>query len=343
MGDTISDAGYGNPLARLIYRCHIQVSSNTFHREDVSSNSPSSVLVMQASKLSCICGKGQLIADLEAGEIACNACGLVSSERIEERRPEWRTFGSEGEDRSRVGSPTSLAYHDMGLATVIGRTNRDSSGQRLDASTNARIQKLRTWDFRIKKYAHAQKNLILAFSELSKLKDKLGLSDAIIEKTAYVYRKAQEKQLVRGRSTLSILAAAIYASCREMGASRTLRDITEATGVKRKDISRGYRLIVLDLDIKVPLVDPIKCVAMLANKVKVSEKTKRTAIGAMKELMRKEISAGKHPMGLAATTLYVSCLRTGEHRSQKEIADAAGVTEVTIRNRARDMKARSAL
>jgi transcription initiation factor TFIIB len=82
---------------------------------------------------------------------------------------------------------------------------------------------------------------------------------------------------------------------------------------------------------------------MLANKVKVSEKTKRTAIGAMKELMRKEISAGKHPMGLAATTLYVSCLRTGEHRSQKEIADAAGVTEVTIRNRARDMKARSAL
>ena len=88
---------------------------------------------MQTSILSCICGKGQLVTDVESGEIVCNHCGRVI-DRVQESRAEWRTFDSDSVDKSRVGSPTSLAYHDMGLATVIGKANRDSSGRRLDAS-----------------------------------------------------------------------------------------------------------------------------------------------------------------------------------------------------------------
>jgi transcription initiation factor TFIIB len=231
----------------------------------------------------------------------------------------------------------------MGLATVIGKENKDSSGRQLDASMNARIQRLRTWDFRTKAHSPTQRNLINAFSVLANLKDKLGLSDAIMEKTAYIYRKAQEKRLVRGRSTSSILAAAIYAACREMGASRTLRDVAEATNVKRKGISRSYRILVLELDIKVPLVDPMKCIAKIANKAKLSEKTKRMAMHTMNELIGKKISAGKLPMGLAATVLYMSCLANDESKTQKDIADASGVTEVTIRNRFKDLKTRLSL
>jgi transcription initiation factor TFIIB len=181
---------------------------------------------------------------------------------------------------------------------------------------------------------------MVAFNELSRLKDKLGLSDAIMEKTAYIYRKAQEKKLVRGRSTSSILAAAIYAACREMGASRSLIDVANATNVKRKAISRSYRIIVLALDIKVPLVDPMKCITKIANKLKLSQKSTRAAMGTMKDLVGKEITAGKLPMGIAATVLYMSCLTTGESKTQKDIADAAGVTEVTIRNRFKDLKAK---
>ena len=158
---------------------------------------------MQTSILSCMCGKGQLITDVESGEIACNKCGLVTTDRVQENRAEWRTFGSDSIDRSRVGSPTSLAYHDMGLATVIGKENKDSSGRQLDASMSSRIQRLRTWDLRTKAHSSSDRNLLYAFNELDRLKDKLGLSDAILEKTAYVYRKAQEKQLVRGRSISS--------------------------------------------------------------------------------------------------------------------------------------------
>ena len=289
-----------------------------------------------------MCGSGgqQLVTDLESGEIACSKCGLVSSDRLPESRAEWRMFDLADNDRSRVGSPMTLTYHDMGLATVIGRENKDSSGRQLDPLMNASIQRLRTWDFRSQAHSPTHRNLLHAFSELGRLKDKLGLTDAIMEKTAYVYRKAQEKQLVRGRSTSSILAAAIYAACRELGASRTLKDVAMATDVKRKAISRSYRILVTELDIKVPLVDPMKCIAKIANGARLSEKTKRMAMSTMNDLVRKRISAGKLPMGLAATVLYMSCVANGESKTQKDIANMAGVTEVTIRNRFKDLKSK---
>jgi len=294
---------------------------------------------MKTSTLSCICGKGQqLVTDLESGEIACGKCGLVSSDRIQESRAEWRTFDSEGSERSRVGSPSTLTFHDMGLATVIGNENRDSSGRHLEPSMNASIQRLRTWDFRSQAHSPMHRNLMSAFSELGRLRDKLGLSEAIMEKTAYLYRKAQEKHLVRGRSISSILAASIYAACRELGALRTLKDVAKATDIRRKALSRSYRILVLELDIKVPLVDPMKCISKIANGARLSEKTKRMAMHTMNELSEKNMSAGKAPMALAATVLYISCLANGERISQKDIAEMAGVTEVTIRNRLNDLK-----
>ena len=296
---------------------------------------------MQTSIISCICGSDQhLVTDPECGEIICSKCGLVSSERILENRAEWREFQSETSDRKRTGSPVSLAHHDMGLSTIIGKENKDSSGRRLDASVSRTIQRLRTWDSRTTAHSSRHRGLIRPFQELSGLKEKLGLSDAITEKTAYVFRKAHEKSLLRGRSSSSMLAASIYASCRELGASRTLRDIATGTDVKRKDISRSYRILVTELDIKVPLMDPMKCIVKIGNKAGISEKTKRTAMKTMTELIEAEMSAGKLPMGLAATVLYISCLKNGENKTQKEIADAAGVTEVTIRNRFKDLKHR---
>ena len=228
----------------------------------------------------------------------------------------------------------------MGLATIIGKANKDSTGHNFDASMNYRMQRLRTWDARTRVHVAGHRSLLQAFSELDRLKDALGLSDAIVQKTAYIYRKAQEKRLIRGRSISSILAAAIYTACREMGAQRTLGDIVKIANVKRKDLSRSYRLLVRELDIKVPLADPMKCIAKIANKANLSEKTRRAAMSTMSELVEKEISAGKDPMGLAATVLYLSCLTSGETRTQRDIAEAAGVTEVTVRNRFNDLKNR---
>jgi transcription initiation factor TFIIB len=298
---------------------------------------------MQSSIVCCICDSGRQITDLASGEIICGSCGRVSPDKAMENRAEWRTFSSENISRQRVGSPSSLAFHDMGLSTIIGKVNKDSAGHNLDASMDYRMQRLRTWDARTRVQAAGHRSLMQAFSELERLKDKLGLSNAIVQKTAYIYRKAQEKRLARGRSVSSILAAATYIACREMGAARTLRDFTEITNVKRKALSRSYRLLVLKLDIKVPSMDLMKCIAKIANKAKLGEKTQRMAMFTMNDLINKEIAAGKDPMSLAATVLYLSCLTNGEATTQKEIAEAAGVTEVTIRTRFKDLKTKGCL
>jgi transcription initiation factor TFIIB len=200
--------------------------------------------------------------------------------------------------------------------------------------------RLRTWDFRTQAHTSTDRNLRQAFEHLDKLKDKLGLSDAIIEKTAYIYRKAQENGMVRGRTINSVLAASLYIACRELEVSRTLKDIATISNIKRKELARMYRLMFFKLDVKIPMVDPLKCIAKISNKINLSEKTKRQAISIMNDVTKKEISAGKDPMGIAATVLYLSCLKTDEYRSQIDIASAAGVTEVTIRNRFKDLKSR---
>jgi transcription initiation factor TFIIB len=297
---------------------------------------------MQTSITCSICNNnsGQIITDTESGEIICRNCGMVMLDNVQETRPEWRSFTTDDANntRSRTGMPTSLARHDKGLATIIGRANKDASGQVLDADMRTTMERLRTWDFRTQAHTSTDRNLRQAFSELNRLKDKLGLPDSVIEKTAYIYRKVQERGLVRGRTISSVLAAAAYIACREMGLSRTLDDIAHLNNIKHKELARTFRLLVLELDLKVPMIDPMKCVVKVANKAKLSEKTKRQAINIMHDIIKSGVSAGKDPMGLAGSVIYMSSINTGETITQMDIADAAGVTEVTIRNRYKDIK-----
>ncbi|MDP8941965.1 MAG: transcription initiation factor IIB [Thermoproteota archaeon] len=297
---------------------------------------------MQTSITCSICNNnsGQIITDTESGEIICRNCGMVMLDNVQETRPEWRSFTTDDANntRSRTGMPTSLARHDKGLATMIGRANKDASGQVLDAAMRTTMERLRTWDFRTQAHTSTDRNLRQAFSELDRLKDKLGLPDSVIEKTAYIYRKVQERGLVRGRTISSVLAAAAYIACREMGMSRTLDDIAHLNNIKHKELARTFRLLVLELDLKVPMIDPMKCVVKVANKAKLSEKTKRQAMNIMHNIIKSGVSAGKDPMGLAGSVIYMSSINTGETITQMDIADAAGVTEVTIRNRYKDIK-----
>jgi transcription initiation factor TFIIB len=282
----------------------------------------------------------KIVTDPESGEIICSNCGMVISDKVEDTSHLQRhvfTGGQIDETRARTGAPTSLARHDMGLATIVGKDDRDASGKKIDPSIRSTIQRLRVWDFRLQLHTPSDRSLRQAFMLLHTLKDKLGLSDAIIENTAYLYRKAQQRKFLRGRSIPAVICATTYIACRDLGISKTMKDIAVASNVKRKNIARVYRQLMLELDYKVPNIDPIKCIAKVANKAKLTEKTKRQAIDIMDKVTENEISAGKDPMGLAATVLYISCIKTGENISQKEISNVAGVTEVTLRNRVKDL------
>jgi transcription initiation factor TFIIB len=287
------------------------------------------------------CSNKKTIMDSESGEIICSKCGRVLSDKLLETGPEWRTFASDETDtRVRAGMPVSLARHDMGLSTIIGKADRDASGNKLDPTMRVRMIRLATWDMRCQLHTPKDRSLSQAFFQLDALKDKLGLSDGIVEKAAYIYRKALSNNLTRGRTIPGVLAAAVYIACREMGANRTLDDIAAGSNVKRKEVSKNFRVLHTSLDLKVPQQDPMKCIAKVANIVKLSEKTKRKAAEIMSNVMKAEISAGKDPMGLAASILYLSSIKTGEPVSQMSIARAAGVTEVTVRNRFKDLKSK---
>jgi len=226
----------------------------------------------------------------------------------------------------------------MGLSTIIGRANRDASGNKLDPAMRTRMNRLATWDMRSKLHTPRDRSLKQAFFQLDVLRDKLGLSDGIVEKTAYIYRKAQSRNLTRGRTVSGIIAAAIYIACREMGAHRTLDDIATACNIKRKELSKDFRVLHTRLDLKIPPTDPMKCIAKVANKVKLSDKTKRKAVEIMNNVMKEEISAGKDPMGLAASVLYLSSIKNKDNVTQSNIAEAAGVTEVTVRSRTKELR-----
>ena len=279
------------------------------------------------------CGKKKMVTDNNSGEIFCANCGFVITDKIEDTGAEWRSFSNDDSNRTRVGAGTSLTMHDMGLSTIIGPANKDSSGKPLSASVKSSIERLRTWDSRTQAHSSADRNLRQALNEMDKLKDKLGLTDAVVEKASYIYRKAMEKKLVRGRSIQGLVAACLYASCRNTETPRTLDDIAKGINIRRKDVARCYRLIFRELELKMPVVDPVKGVSRIASIAELSEKSKRKAVAILNKAKEIGIVAGKDPMGIAAAALYLACISTGEVKSQKDISIASGVTEVTIRNR----------
>lgn len=284
------------------------------------------------------CSKGPLVTDSSNGEVICASCGLVISERMESGGPEYRNFLDGSTDNSRTGDGTSLRRHDRGLSTIINPLNKDSTGKQLSSSMKSTINRLRLWDGRTQVQKTTEKNFRQAFSDLSRLQDKLGLPDAIIEKTAYIYRKAIEKNLVRGRSISALLAASLYAACRDAETPRTIIDVCNASNIRRKEVTKCYRILIQELNLKIPIMNATQCVSRIGNNLGISEKTKRYAIKIINEYQQNWDIAGKSPTGIAATSIYLACIKMNEKFSQKEVADAANITEVTIRNRSNSIK-----
>jgi transcription initiation factor TFIIB len=281
----------------------------------------------------------EVVSDPETGELIRKDTGEVISDNMLSQGKEWRSFGiEEGANRARTGTPTSLAFHDMGLSTVIGKEATDASGNAIDTDTRMRMSRLRTWDNRSQVHSPTERSLQKAFSILSRLKDRLGLPNHITEKAAYTYRKAQDRGLVRGDTVDSVLAASIYVAARQSGVPRTLDEISEISNVKLKHAARSYRRIVTQLDIKAPIIDPSKYIMKVANKLGFDEKIKRKALELMEKAQKKNILVGKDPVSMAASILYLVNVDEGHHKTQSEIAKEAGTTEVTVRNRSKELR-----
>jgi transcription initiation factor TFIIB len=284
------------------------------------------------------CGGENLVFDPDMGETVCGDCGLVVEDVDIDRSPEWRAFTKEErESRSRVGMPTFYSVHDKGLSTTMGNINRDAHGRKLPLKKRLQMWRLRKWQIRSRAHSSIDRNLAQAMTELDRLSDKLSIPNAVKEKAALIYRKALDKGLVRGRSTAGIAAASLYAACRRTRTPRILREVSEKALVSRREVSRDYRLIITELGLRMPVSKPSMYLTKVAERANLSGEVQLYALEVLQQARREHITAGKDPIGLAAAALYIGSIKAGDKITQKDIADAAGITEVTIRNRYKNL------
>lgn len=283
------------------------------------------------------CGSTDLILDSDMGEYVCSRCGLVLEEDIPSQEAEWRAFTPQERDsRARAGTPTDYSHYDKGLSTVI-RVEKDAAGRPLSPKVKQQMWRLRRWQTRSKVHASQSRNLMLAMSELQRLSDILHMPSSVHDMAAIIYRKALNEGLVRGRSIGGMVAGSLYASVRFTKVPRTLKEIAEASQRTQKEIARSYSVIVRNLDMRMPVDDPTYYVTKVAEKAKVSSDVEGLAINLMNEAKRRYATTGKDPSGLAAAIIYLSARMLKEKATQAQLAKAANVTEVTVRNRKRDL------
>jgi transcription initiation factor TFIIB len=276
--------------------------------------------------------------DNETGELVCQNCGFVISSNHIDRGPEWRAFNiSEREKLPRVGAPMSWAIHDKGLSTRIGWSTRDAQGQKLSPENRARLYRLRKWDRRSKLFHSYEKNLVYALSEISNICNKANLPRSVIETSSIIYRHALQKKLIRGRTIQSVVVACVYMSCRQCGVIRTLKDIANIVNITKKEAARNYRFLLKELKTNIPSPKPSGYISSLVSKLGLRGDTEQLALGVLSIASDQKFTIGRSPGGMAAACIYISCQLTGEALTQAKIAKEAQVTEVTIRNRYKEL------
>ncbi len=284
------------------------------------------------------CGSTYLSKDYSRAELVCKDCGLVIDEDLIDHGPEWRAFDSEQrEKRARTGAPMTYRIHDKGLSTMIGWTNRDSYGKSIPTRNRAQLYRMRKWQNRIRISTATMKNLVVALSNLDRMSSRMGLPRTVRETAAMIYRKAASKNLVRGRTVDGVAAAALYAACRQCHVPRTLDEISNIANMSRRDVGRNYRYISRELKLKLMPTTPQDYIPRFCSELKLSGDVKAKTIEILKEAADKELISGRGPTGVAAASLYIATVLCGERRTQRDIADEAGVTEVTIRNRYKEL------
>ncbi|MEM2136582.1 MAG: transcription initiation factor IIB [Candidatus Methanomethylicia archaeon] len=284
------------------------------------------------------CGSTNIVIDSQRAEITCLNCGLVISDRITDPGPEWRAFNPEQkEKRTRVGAPMTLTIHDKGLSTIIDWKDKDSYGKDLNPKKRAQIYRLRKWQRRVRISDATERNLAFALQEIERISSQIGLPKSVHEEAALIYRKAVEGKLVRGRSIESMAAAAIYAACRRYNIPRTLDEITKVSRVGKKDIGRSYRFMAKELIKKINPTNPVEYIPRLVSQLGLFGETQTKAKIIVDAAKMSGLTSGRGPIGVAAAAIYVASVILDEKRTQREIAMAAGVTEVTIRNRYKEL------
>lgn len=280
------------------------------------------------------CGSTEILVDSGKGEKICSKCGLILNESMIDTQQDWRAFDSEElEKTARTGAPLTRIRHDKGVGTEIGKSKAELF--KVSAGKRGQYFRIKNWQKRL--VSGKDRNYGYALSELERISSALSLPKNLQEEIASMYEKALEEGLVKGRSIEAVIGSLVYALSREYGSPRLMSEICEVSGVDKRDLGRTYRYVARKLNLRVIPAKAIDYVPRCATILGLGDKTQIKAKQYLKKIKSEEDVSGKGPIGLAAATLYIAAIMNGEIISQRKIAEAIGVTEVTIRNRCKDI------
>ena len=284
------------------------------------------------------CDSGHIVRDYKRGEVTCRNCGLVVDDQVIDQGPEWRAFDSEqNERRARGGAPMTVMIHDKGLSTDIGWGSRDIYGNNVPTKNRSQVYRMRKWQNRTRASNSADRNLAQALNELNRLASKIGLHRQVREEAAMLYRRAVQDNLVRGRSVEGVAAAALYGACRRCEVPRTLNEITQASRASKKEVGRTYRYISRELKLNLQPASPAVYIIRFCRELELPGYVESAAINILNQAIEAELTSGRGPTGVAAAAIYIASVVYDQRKTQKTIADTVGVTEVTIRNRYKEL------
>ncbi|MGI0037672.1 MAG: transcription initiation factor IIB [Nitrososphaera sp.] len=302
-----------------------------------------------------------LIQDHSKGESICEKCGCVVMDQFDDYgRESNSTDFEEKAKNTRASGSTSFALHDYGLRTEIAYGSKDYAGKPIDYHMAETMNNVRKWHTRTRIFSPQQRRLSNVLTKINETCAAMSLPKLLLETAAMLYRTFESNYEAKGKSISCMAAATIFLACKKCSVVRSLDEIVEATGLTDQDrssvklASKYYRLMVMEMGVFTEQATTIQTsqqathapavalaidqyISKLANMAKIDTKVERLAIDIAHKTNDHMLADGKAPNGLAAAYIYVASILLDVNILQRDVSSLSGVTEVTIRNRCKDI------
>lgn len=320
--------------------------------------------LMESSKEFCNISKnvhyGRIITDEYAGEVICNKCGVV----LQEKTLSYIEESAKNDSNESSSQMMTANTKYVGSSTTIGNAKsfgiKDHAGKTIPRIVRDSLNRLYNSGNIQRTSAKRSQSITFGVVKLDGLIHKLCLSDNVCKETITLYKNAHAARIVSGRSIIGVVSACLYYSCKKLGIPRDMEEICNAANIKKSVLFSCYRAIVdsmelycsekgcdgnnnsdkkrhtrdnYDYDNSIAKQRHIKCIPKIISKLNLPQRICRQAASLIL-LQDDYFLAGKNPNAVAATAIYLTCNHDKKHNgiTQREISEASGITEMSIRN-----------
>ncbi|MBD3248415.1 hypothetical protein GF336_00030 [Candidatus Woesearchaeota archaeon] len=277
------------------------------------------------------CGDSKLLINKEKGEIICKSCGSVIEDSLVDFGKE-RAFDEEDfEKKNRTGAP-----FDPRIANnIVTEVGNSADFHKLPANVKKQMYRIREKNKWVSN--SLDQNLNVGLNHIKTVTSYLNITDIVEKEAARIYRLCAERGITRYTTNENLAAACVFISSRVNSLPKTLGELQEATGIKKKVIAKTYKMVARKLNIKIMPNTPFDFLNRFASELKLDPKIQTRAVKLINQMFKKQITSGKNPTSLAATALYIASLMENIRVTQRQVVEVSGITETTLRSRVKEM------